>query len=108
MRLSVLASIATAGLLFASVAEAQSPNAACTAKCIRAYNACIKSCGAGVSGGKCETRCSEAQDSCMSKCKSTGDAYQKCIKAAKTPAERQACIDQYHSDWGTGAPKKAK
>lgn len=44
----------------------------------------------------------------MSKCKSTGDAFQQCIKAAKTPAERQKCIDQYHSDWGTGASTKKK
>lgn len=42
MRLSFLASIATLGFLLASGANAQSPNAACTGKCVRAYTACIK------------------------------------------------------------------
>ena len=44
----------------------------------------------------------------MAKCASSGEAYQTCIKAAKTPDERQKCIDQYHSDWGTGKSKTAK
>lgn len=107
MRIAVLALVA-AGMAVTGAALAQSSNPGCTSKCARTYASCVKSCGAGVAGGACETRCSNAQDACMAKCASSGEAYQTCIKAAKTPAERQKCIDQYHSDWGTGKSKTAK